>query len=81
MASLAVSTELRGAALLLVGLGVRWICIPLLVTMAVAAVTVHLHNGWLAIATGTGTSIVATERTIGANGSPPGLTRARCIVV
>ncbi len=64
MASLAVGAELLGAILLLIGLGVRWICIPLLVTMWVAAVTVHLKNGWLAIATGSG--IFATERTIGA---------------
>lgn len=64
MASLAVGTEVLGAILLLIGLGVRWICIPLLVTMWVAAVTVHLQNGWLAIATGTG--IFATERTVGA---------------
>jgi len=64
MASLAVGTELLGAILLLIGLGVRWICVPLLVTMWVAAVTVHLQNGWLAIAAGGG--IFATERTIGA---------------
>jgi len=64
MASLAVGTELLGAVLLLIGLGVRWICVPLLVTMWVAAVTVHLQNGWLAIAAGGG--IFATERTVGA---------------
>lgn len=64
MASLAVGAELLGAVLLLIGLGVRWICVPLLVTMWVAAVTVHLKNGWLAIAAGGG--IFATERTIGA---------------
>jgi len=64
MASLAVGAELLGAVLLLIGLGVRWICVPLLVTMWVAAITVHLKNGWLAIATGSG--IFATERTIGA---------------
>lgn len=64
MASLAVATELIGAVLLLIGLGVRWICIPLLVTMWIAAVTTHLENGWLAIATGDG--IFATERTVGA---------------
>jgi uncharacterized membrane protein YphA (DoxX/SURF4 family) len=32
--------------------------------MVVAALTVHLENGWLAIATGEG--IFATERTVGA---------------
>ncbi|MFQ5635696.1 MAG: DoxX family protein, partial [Gammaproteobacteria bacterium] len=54
LASLAVGTELLGAVMLLIGLGVRWISIPLLVTMWVAAATVHWQNGWLAIATGSG---------------------------
>jgi uncharacterized membrane protein YphA (DoxX/SURF4 family) len=35
-----------------------------MVIMAVAAITAHLKNGWLAIATGSG--IFATDRTIGA---------------
>ncbi|MBE9568706.1 MAG: DoxX family protein [Proteobacteria bacterium] len=52
MAWMASLTEAGGAILLLVGLGVRWISIPLMVTMIVAAVTVHLQNGWLAIAEG-----------------------------
>lgn len=65
MAFLAASTETLGAVLLLVGLMVRWISIPLMVTMAVAAVTVHWQNGWLAIAEGAG-SLFASERTIGA---------------
>ena len=64
MASLAVGAEILGAILLLIGLGVRWICVPLMVTMWVAAVTAHLQNGWLAIATGSG--VFATERTVGA---------------
>ena len=64
MAWAASLTEAGGAIALLIGLGVRWISIPLMVTMIVAAVTVHLHNGWLAIAEGSG--IFATERTIGA---------------
>ncbi|MBY4678539.1 HvfX family Cu-binding RiPP maturation protein [Marinobacterium arenosum] len=50
MAALAAGTEFFGGILLLVGLAVRWISIPLMVTMVVAAVTVHLENGWLAIA-------------------------------
>lgn len=49
--------------MLLIGLGVRWISFPLMITMLVAAVTAHLQNGWLAIATGSG--MFATERTIG----------------
>ena len=52
MAALASVTEAGGAILLLIGLGVRWISIPLMITMIVAAVTVHLENGWLAIAEG-----------------------------
>ena len=50
MAFLATSTELAGAAMLFFGLGVRWISIPLMVTMLVAAFAVHWQNGWLAIA-------------------------------
>ncbi len=61
MAALAVSTELLGTVLLVLGLAVRWISIPLMATMVVATVTVHLKNGWLAIATGSG--LFATERT------------------
>ena len=63
MAWAAAITEAGGAILLLIGFAVRWVSIPLMVTMVVAAVTVHLPNGWLAIAEGTGP--FATERTIG----------------
>lgn len=61
MAFLATATELAGAVLLLFGLGVRYISIPLMITMLVAAFSAHIQNGWLAIATGSG--IFATERT------------------
>ncbi len=64
LAFLAVGSEVVGAIALVIGLGVRWICIPLMITMAVAAATAHWQNGWLAIATGSG--MFATERTIGA---------------
>jgi putative oxidoreductase len=64
MAYLASYTEYFGAILLLIGLAVRWISIPLMVTMVVAAFTVHLPNGWLAIADGAG--VFATTRTEGA---------------
>ncbi|PKM11106.1 MAG: hypothetical protein CVV13_10395 [Gammaproteobacteria bacterium HGW-Gammaproteobacteria-3] len=56
--------EILGAVLLVLGLGVRLISLPLMIIMAVAAVTVHIQNGWLAIATGGG--LFATDRTIGA---------------
>lgn len=67
MAYLAAYTEFFGALALLVGLATRWVSIPLMVTMVVAAVTVHLKNGWLAIASSSGfwateQSIEATER-------------------
>ncbi|MBE8168080.1 MAG: DoxX family protein [Shewanella sp.] len=52
MATLAVGTELVGASLLLLGLATRIVAIPLMVTMLVAAFTVHINNGWLAIADG-----------------------------
>jgi putative oxidoreductase len=64
MAFLAGWSEVLGAILLTLGLGVRWISIPLMITIVVAAVTVHWQNGWLAIAEGSG--LFATERTIGA---------------
>ncbi len=64
MAWSASLTEVSGAILLLFGLGVRWVSIPLMITMIVAAVTVHIQNGWLAIAEGAG--FFATERTAGA---------------
>lgn len=63
-AFLAGWTEILGAVLLLVGFATRWISIPLMATMVVAAVTVHWQNGWLAIASGGG--FFATERTMGA---------------
>jgi uncharacterized membrane protein YphA (DoxX/SURF4 family) len=61
MAALVTGTEVIGAVFLLLGFAVRWITIPLFVTMVVAAITVHWQNGWLAIAEGSG--IFATERT------------------
>ena len=50
MAGLAVGSEVVGAVALLVGLGVRWMSVPLMVTMLVAMFTTHWHNGWQAIA-------------------------------
>ena len=60
MAALAAGTELFGGILLIAGLAIRFISVPLMVTMVVAAVTVHLENGWLAIADGG--SWLANER-------------------
>jgi len=50
MAYLAWGAEYFGAILLLLGLFVRWISIPLIITMLVAIFAVHWENGWLAIA-------------------------------
>lgn len=50
MAFMAGWTEILGAVFLAVGFAVRWICVPLMVTMLVAAVTAHGENGWQAIA-------------------------------
>jgi putative oxidoreductase len=64
MVTLVIAAEAGGAILLLLGLAVRWISVPLMITMVVGAVTVHWPNGWLAISTGGG--IFASERTVGA---------------
>src|SRR6056297_2412177 len=50
LAPLAAWTEAIGALFLLLGLATRWVALPLLLTMIVAAVTVHWENGWAAIA-------------------------------
>ncbi|BBP46198.1 DoxD-like inner membrane protein [Thiosulfatimonas sediminis] len=50
MTALAGGTELLGGIALLLGLAVRWFSVPLMITMLVAALSVHWPNGWLAIA-------------------------------
>ncbi len=50
LAFLATWTEVLGAVSLLLGIAVRWFAVPLMFTMIVAATTVHLENGWQAIA-------------------------------
>ncbi|MDI3322799.1 DoxX family protein [Pontibacterium granulatum] len=49
MAALAAGTEFFGGLALVIGFATRWISIPLMVTMLVAALAVHWENGWLAI--------------------------------
>lgn len=49
LAWLATLTEVVGAGLLLVGFATRLVSIPLMITMIVAAVTVHWENGWQAV--------------------------------
>lgn len=48
MVYLAGGTELIGGIALLIGFGVRWVAVPLLFTMAVAAST-HWDKGWHAL--------------------------------
>lgn len=50
MAFLATSTEVVGAVMLLFGFAVRWVSVPLMITMLVAIFMVHLENGWQAVA-------------------------------
>ena len=50
LAFLATWTEILGALSLLFGVAVRWFAFPLMVTMVVAATTVHLEYGWQAVA-------------------------------
>lgn len=49
MALLAGVTEFAGGIALLLGLAVRPIALPLMITMFVAAVTAHWENGWHAL--------------------------------
>ncbi|MDX1571663.1 MAG: DoxX family protein [Xanthomonadales bacterium] len=49
MVYLAGGTEFFGGILLVLGLAVRWITIPLMFTMIVAAATAHWENGWHAL--------------------------------
>ncbi|MBL4714653.1 MAG: DoxX family membrane protein [Alcanivorax sp.] len=50
MAFLATGAELAGGVFLLLGLATRYFAVPLMVTMLVAALSVHWDNGWFAIA-------------------------------
>jgi uncharacterized membrane protein YphA (DoxX/SURF4 family) len=50
MAAMAAGTEFFGGLALIIGFATRWISIPLMITMLVAAFSVHWENGWLAIA-------------------------------
>ena len=49
MAFLATAAELGGGVMLLAGLATRLVAVPLMITMLVAALTVHWENGWLAL--------------------------------
>jgi len=49
LAFLATWTEILGAIALLFGIGLRWISVPLMFTMVIAALSVHGEFGWQAI--------------------------------
>lgn len=57
MAWTAALTEAVGAVCLLAGFAVRWISVPLMVTMLVAICAVHWDSGWHAIAQGSDPAI------------------------
>lgn len=46
LAALATGAEVIGAVALLVGFATRWFAIPLMITMVVAATSVHWDSGW-----------------------------------
>lgn len=50
MAFFATAAELVGGILLLIGLLTRYMAVPLMITMLVAACAVHWQHGWFAIA-------------------------------
>lgn len=66
MAAMAAGTELFGGLALIIGFATRWISVPLMVTMLVAAFSVHWENGWLAIADAS--SWLANDRVMEAAG-------------
>jgi uncharacterized membrane protein YphA (DoxX/SURF4 family) len=57
LAPLAAGTEAVGALCLLLGLATRWVTIPLILTMLVAAFAVHWSNGWSMVADSTAPEI------------------------
>lgn len=74
LAFLATATEIVGAIALLLGLAVRWIAGPLMVTMLVAAVSVHWDNGWFAVApSNPSTSMAAVLAPVGFPGAEDSL--------
>lgn len=81
MAYMAWAAEYFGAIALVLGLAVRWISIPLMVTMVVAALTVHLENGWLAISDSAGAQVSAARSILEEHGNYEWLTEQGNFVV
>lgn len=49
LAFFATAAEFGGGIMLILGLAVRYVTIPLMITMVVAGLTVHAENGWYTI--------------------------------
>lgn len=81
MGYLAWGAEYFGAIALVLGLVVRWASIPLMVTMIVAALTVHLESGWLAISDSAGSQIAAARSILQEHGNYEWLTEQGNFVV
>lgn len=78
LAGLATAAELGGGFLLLFGLGTRYVAVPLMITMLVAACAVHWENGWFAIAPSEPqTSMAAPLARIGFPGAGESLENSR----
>jgi uncharacterized membrane protein YphA (DoxX/SURF4 family) len=75
MAALATGAELLGALFLLIGFAVRWISIPLIITMLVAIVSVHATHGWQAIASGKAAFAAASLGPLQLEDAAPALNR------
>lgn len=80
MAFLATSAEIVGGFALLLGLAVRWMAIPLMVTMLVATFTAHWDKGWFAIAPSVPeTSVAAVLAPIGFPGAQASLENSEAV--
>ncbi len=78
MVFLAAVAEFVGGIALLVGFAVRWFALPLLISMAVAAGTVHWQHGWFAIAPGDpDTSTAKVLAMVGIDGAESSLENSR----
>ncbi len=78
MVFLAACAEFFGGFALLIGFAVRWFAVPLLISMAVAAGTVHWQHGWFAIAPGDpDTSTAKVLAMVGIGGAENSLENSR----
>lgn len=74
MAALATAAEIVGGFALLFGIALRWMTVPLMITMLVAIFSVHWPNGWFAIAPSSpATSTAAVLEPLGVPGASESL--------